>query len=471
MSQPIINSTSSPTPYLSLQHHPKARLLIVDDDEALRTQMKWALAQEYEVLLAEDRSSALELLAKEHPAVVTLDLGLPPRPADVEEGFATLAEMLSADPHVKVIVITGRGEKEHALRGVGEGAYDFIYKPVEIDELKVVLKRAFHVSSLEREYRHLEKKLREDTFEGMLGTSPPMQEVIGTVRKVATTDVPVLIMGESGTGKELVARAIHHLSLRKGGPFVVINCGAIPETLLESELFGHEKGSFTGAHMQRRGRIEAAKEGTLFLDEIGELSLPLQVKLLRFLQEQLIERIGGREQIRVDARVLAATNRDLKQAMKEGTFREDLYFRLAVVTIPMPLLRDREGDIFLLAKTFLTHYAEENKKKITGFTNQALRAIENYSWPGNVRELENRIKRAVIMAEGPKITPVDLEFGVHQAKNEYMNLKEAREAMEKEMILKALEKSKDNITRAAENLGISRPTLYELMEKLGIERK
>ncbi len=469
MSPEISNNSPSPKTY-PLHSFGKQKLLIVDDDEDVRTQMKWALAQDYEVFLAEDRSNAMDWVAKEQPAVVTLDLGLPPQPADVEEGFATLAEMLSADSHVKVIIITGRGEKEHALRAVGEGAYDFMYKPVEIDELKVVLKRAFYVSSLEREH-HLQKQWGDDSFEGMLGTSPKMQEVFATVRKVATTEAPVLITGESGTGKELVAHGIHRLSLRKGNPFVVINCGAIPETLLESELFGHEKGAFTGAHMQRKGRIEAAKDGTLFLDEIGELSLGLQVKLLRYLEEQIIERIGGREPIRVDARVLTATNKDLKHAMKEGTFREDLYFRLAVVTIPMPILRNREGDVLLLAKAFLNRYVEENKKKITGFTNQAIRAIENFSWPGNVRELENRIKRAVIMAEGSKISPADLELGTYQAKDEDLNLKEARDAMEKEMILKALARNNGNITRAAEDLGISRPTLYELMEKLGLGRK
>jgi two-component system NtrC family response regulator len=298
-----------------------------------------------------------------------------------------------------------------------------------------------------------------------------MEEVFSTVHKVATTDAPVLIVGDSGTGKELVSQAIHRLSGRKDGPFVVINCGAIPETLLESELFGHEKGAFTGAHVQRKGRIEAAKGGTLFLDEIGELSLALQVKMLRFLQEQVIERIGGREQIRVDARVITATNRDLKQAMKAGGFREDLYFRLAVVTIHMPLLREREGDLLLLAKAFLTRYTEENRRKIIGFTPQALRAIQSYSWPGNVRELENRIKRAVIMAEGNKISPADLELGSQTARDEHLNLKMAREALEKEMILKALSKNKDNVTRAAEALGISRPTLYELMDKLDIARK
>jgi len=469
------NSLKDLSPGLSPQHpapsplHPK--LLIVDDEEDIRTQMKWALAQDYEVFLAGDRASAMEVVDREQPPVVTLDLGLPPRPAHVEEGFAALAEMLSADPFIKVIIITGRGEKEHALKAVGDGAYDFLYKPVEIDELKVVLKRAFYIAALEREHHFLQRHIGEEGFQGMLGGSPQMQEVFATVRKVATTEAPVLIVGESGTGKELVAQAIHRLSPRKEGPFIVINCGAIPETLLESELFGHEKGAFTGAHIQRKGRIEAARGGTLFLDEIGELSLALQVKLLRYLQEQVIERIGGREQIRVDARVITATNRDLKEAMKAGTFREDLYFRLAVVSIEMPLLRDREGDVFVLAKAFLNRYAEEAKRKITGFTTQAMRAIENYSWPGNVRELENRIKRAVIMAEGTRITPADLELGIHHAKDEYLNLKEAREAMEKELIQKALARTKDNVTRAAEALGISRPTLYEMMEKLGIERK
>ncbi len=449
--------------------HPK--LLIVDDEEDICTQMKWALAQDYQVFLAGDRERAMEVVGKEKPPVVTLDLGLPPRPANVEEGFVTLSEMLSVDSFIKVIIITGRGEKEHALKAVGEGAYDFLYKPVQIDELKVVLKRAFYIASLEREHYFLQRQIGEEGFQGMLGGSHQMQEVFSTVRKVANTDAPVLIVGESGTGKELVAQAIHRMSLRKEGPFIVINCGAIPETLLESELFGYEKGAFTGAHIQRKGRIEAARGGTLFLDEIGGLSLGLQVKLLRYLQEQVIERIGGREQIRVDARVITATNRDLKQAMKTGAFREDLYFRLAVVSIQMPLLRDREGDILMLAKAFLNRYAEEAKRKITGFTNQAMRAIESYSWPGNVRELENRIKRAVIMAEGNKISPADLELGMQHARDEYLNLKEAREAMEKEMIQKALTKTKDNVTRAAETLGISRPTLYELMEKLGIERK
>jgi two-component system NtrC family response regulator len=334
----------------------------------------------------------------------------------------------------------------------------------------VVLSRAFYISQLEHEYHKLKQLLREESFEGMLGTSPQMQEVFSSIRKVATTEVPVLIVGESGTGKELVAKAIHMNSSRRESPFVVINCSAIPETLLESELFGHEKGAFTGAHIQRKGRFEMAQGGTLFLDEIGELSLPLQVKLLRFLQEQKIERVGGREAIAVDARVLAATNKDLNQAIKEGKFREDLYYRLGVVTISLPPLRGREGDILLLANALLQRYAHENVKKITDFTPDAIRTIKTYPWPGNVRELENRVKRAVIMAEGQKITPTDLELNISYSKYESKGLKEVRETVEREMIQNVLVKNKRNITKAAEELGISRPTLYELMEKLGIEK-
>lgn len=449
----------------------KPKLLIVEDDSSIATQMKWALAQDYEVLLAEDRPSALEILIKEQPPVVTLDLGLPPNPGEVKEGFLTLNDMLSQDGFVKVIVITGQGEKDHALRAIGDGAYDFFCKPIQIEELKVVLNRAFYVSKLERDHRELQQRLSGDSFEGMLGTSPQMQEVFSSIRKVATTEVPVLIVGESGTGKELVAKAIHKNSSRKTCPFVVINCSAIPENLLESELFGHEKGSFTGAHIQRKGRFEMAQGGTLFLDEIGELSLPLQVKLLRFLQEQKIERVGGREEILVDARVLAATNKDLNQAIKEGKFREDLYYRLGVVTVSLPPLREREEDILLLATAQLQRYAHESRKKITGFTPQAIRAIETYQWPGNIRELENRIKRAVIMAEGQKLTPGDLELTSPYRKFIGQGLKESREALEKDLIQHTLSKNKGNITKAAEDLGISRPTLYELMERLGISKE
>ncbi len=449
----------------------KPKLLIVEDDEAIRTQMKWALAQDYEVLLAEDRPSALEIFKAEQPPVVTLDLGLPPHPSEAKEGFAALSEMFSHNGFAKVIVITGQGEKDNALKAVGEGAYDFFCKPIQIDELKVVLQRAFYVSQLEHENRELQIQSESEPFAAMLGTSPQIQEVFVSIRKVAATDAPVLITGESGTGKELAARAIHQMSIRKTGPFVVINCSAIPETLLESELFGHEKGAFTGAHIQRKGRFETAQGGTLFLDEIGELSLPLQVKLLRFLQEQLIERVGGREEIFVDVRVIAATNRDLDEGMKKGRFREDLYYRLGVITIALPPLRDREGDILLLATSLFNRYSAENKKKISGFTPQAVRALETHHWPGNVRELENRIKRAVIMAEGSKITPRDLELASQHARYEGRGLKEARKGLEKDIILRAFYKNNRNITKTAEDLGVSRPTLYELMERLGIKKE
>lgn len=449
----------------------KPKLLIVDDDEDLRTQLKWALIQDYDVLLAEDRPSAAALMRKQKPDVVTLDLGLPPQPAGVEEGFAVLDEILNSYGQTKVIIITGRGEKENALRAIEKGAYDFFYKPIQIDELKVVLNRAFHLSNLEREQRALQQRLSSNTFEDMLGTCRKMQEVFSVIRKVATTDASVLIIGESGTGKELVARAIHRLSVHKAKPFIVINCGAIPENLMESELFGHEKGAFTGAHIQRKGRFEMADGGTLFLDEIGELPLNMQVKLLRFLQERVIERIGGRQQIEVDARIIAATNRDLKEAMKDGTFREDLYFRLGVILIALPPLREREGDKILLARAFLKRYADESRKNVKGFTDQAMDAIEQYNWPGNVRELENQIKRAVIMAEGAQVTPADLEMEAPRSRYEGMALKDARAALEKELFTKAVARSGGNLTKAAMELGISRPTLYDLMDKYGIPKE
>ena len=448
----------------------KQKLLIVDDDEDLRTQMKWALTADYDVSLAEDRESAIASINKEQPAVVTLDLGLPPNPAGVEEGFAVLDHILDAYSHTKVIIITGRGEKENALRAVEKGAYDFFYKPIQLDELKVVLRRAFHLSQLEQEQREMRHRLSGNTFEDMIGNSPKMQDVFSTIRKVATTDAPVLITGESGTGKELVARAIHRLSIRESKPFIPINCSAIPENLIESELFGHEKGTFTGAHAQRIGRFEMAEGGTLFLDEIGDLPQLLQVKLLRFLQEKVIERVGGREQIEVDTRILAATNRDLEEAMKKATFREDLYYRLNVVKVSLPPLRDRQADVILLAKTFLDRYTSEIRKKIKGFNSQALESIERYAWPGNVRELENRIKRAVIMSEGKKITAEDLELESTVGKKEPMVLKDARKMLEKDLILKAITRNDNSLTKAAAELGVSRPTLYDLMEKLGIPK-
>jgi two-component system, NtrC family, response regulator len=448
----------------------KQKLLIIDDDEDLRSQMKWALTTEYDVSLAEDRQSAIDIINKERPKVVTLDLGLPPNPAGVQEGFTILDYILDEYSQTKVIIITGRSEKEHALRAVEKGAYDYFYKPIQLDELKVVLRRAFHVSQLEHEQREIQHRLSGNTFEGMIGISPQMQDIFSSIRKVATTDVPVLIRGESGTGKELVARAIHRLSIRESKPFIPINCSAIPENLIESELFGHEKGTFTGAHVQRKGRFEMAEGGTLFLDEIGDLPLTLQVKLLRFLQEKTIERIGGREQIEVDTRILAATNRDLEEAMKNATFRDDLYYRLSVINISLPALRERNADVVLMSKAFLDRYISENKKKIKGFTSQAIESIERYSWPGNVRELENRVKRAVIMSEGKKITQKDLGMDTILDKKEGIILKDARENLEKELILKSIARNENNLTKAASDLGISRPTLYDLMEKLGISK-
>jgi two-component system NtrC family response regulator len=343
-------------------------------------------------------------------------------------------------------------------------------KPVDMDELKLLLKRCFHVAELEREYHALQQTLREDSFEGLLGTGTRMQTVFDSIRKVATTEAPVLILGESGTGKEMTARAIHQRSSRKAGPFVAINCSAIPESLIESELFGHEKGSFTGAHAQRKGRIEHSSGGTLFLDEIGEVPLPIQVKLLRFLQEQCIERVGGRQEILVDTRVIAATNSDLKKGMATGAFREDLFYRLAVVQIVLPPLRDRDDDIVLLAQSFLRRFGAENGKPHVAFGPDALRAIRQHPWPGNVRELQNRVRRAVIMGEGKRLTPADLELEPNAAGSQGVTLKEARERLESEMIRQALRKHAGRITTAAIELGISRPTLYELMDKLGIEK-
>jgi two-component system, NtrC family, response regulator len=446
------------------------KLLIVDDDEEIRTQMKWALAKDYEVSLAEDRASALENFRATQPAVVLLDLGLPPNPGNPEEGLAVLSDLIQQDRFVKVVIVSGQGEKENALRAIGSGAYDFLSKPVEMEELKFLLKRAFHVAQLERDYAKMQQTAEGDSFEGMMGGSSQMRPIFETIRKVATTDAPVLILGESGTGKEMVARAIHQRSNNKDGPFVAINCSAIPETLLESELFGHEKGAFTGAHMQRKGRIETAAAGTLFLDEIGEIPLPLQVKLLRFLQEQTIERVGGRQEIHIDTRVVAATNADLRKVMAAGTFREDLFYRLAVVQMTLPPLRDRDSDIRLLAQYFLNRFSMQVNKPYLAFDPDAIRALNRHGWPGNVRELENCIRRAVIMAEGRRVKAADLELGVSGLGPNIVTLKDAREALERQMLQQALKKHGGKIAPAAAELGLSRPTIYELMEKLGISK-
>jgi two-component system NtrC family response regulator len=448
----------------------KPKLLIVDDDEEIRTQMKWALASEYEIGMAGDRGSALEAFRSSHPPVVLLDLGLPPKPGAPDEGLAALSEIVALDSTTKVVVITGQGEKEIALQAIGTGAYDFLGKPLEMEELKFLLKRCFHVAKLEREYRQMQERIEGDEFEGLLGNNLSMQTVFNSIRKVATTDAPVLILGESGTGKEMTARAVHHRSSRKDGPFVAINCGAIPENLMESELFGHEKGSFTGAHTQRKGRIESADGGTLFLDEIGELSPALQVKFLRFLQERVVERVGGRQEIAVDTRVIAATNADLKKRMADGTFREDLYYRLAVVQIQLPPLRDRGEDVVLLARVLLQRYAAETSRSGITLGAEALRAIRAYTWPGNVRELQNRVKRAVIMSANKRVTAQDLELEAVGAASQPASLKEARESLEREMVKESLRKNGGKITAAAAELGVSRPTFYELMEKLGIPK-
>lgn len=449
----------------------KPKVLIVDDDEEIQVQMKWALSQQYEVLLAEDRLAALDRFRSERPVATLLDLGLPPKPNDCEEGLGVLSELLGLDETAKIIVISGQEEKKNALQAVGAGAYDFLCKPIEMEELKFLLRRCIYVAQLEREYRQLRQTVRVEGFEDMLAASPQMQGVFAYIRKVAKTTAPVLLLGESGTGKEMAALAIHRRSSRKDGPFVAINCNAIPENLLESELFGHEKGAFTGAHAQRKGMIESAREGTLFLDEIGELPAAVQVKLLRFLQGQRFQRVGGRQEIQIDTRIIAATNVDLKQAVAEGRFREDLYFRLAVVVIKLPPLRERADDVALLAREFLHKYAAQNGKTNLTFTPEALRAINCYSWPGNVRELQNRVKRAVIMADGKRITETDLELSPSASPTGTATLKEARESIERELIQQTLKRHLGKVTSAAAELGISRPTLYELIEKLGIGKQ
>lgn len=448
----------------------KPTLLIVDDDEEIRSQLRWALTSEYEVIQAGDRAEALAKFRERRPAVVLLDLGLPPSPASPIEGLTTLSEIVTEERLAKVVIVSGQGERANAMQAIGQGAWDFVGKPVDMAELQAILRRAFHVAQLERDFQAMQREFQEDAFEGILGKSPGMQEVFRLIQRVASTDASVLILGESGTGKEMVAQAIHSRSRRAKGPFVAINCGAIPENLIESELFGHEKGAFTGAVSQRPGRIEIAQDGTLFLDEIGELPAPLQVRLLRFLQEQRIERVGGRESIQVDVRVIAATHVDLKQAMATGRFREDLFYRLAVVTLRLPALRERGADIALLSQAFLRRFAAHFERNNLTFDTGALRAIERHPWPGNVRELENRIKRAVIMADGRQVTTRDLELEASEAPSS-TTLKEAREQLERELVVQALRRNGGKITGAANELGISRPTLYELMDKLGIQRE
>lgn len=449
----------------------KSKLLIVDDDIDICTQMKWALCNDYELFTAGDRPEGLAAFTAHRPAVTLLDLGLPPRVNEPDEGLAVLSAVLALEPLAKVIVVSGQGDKLNAMRAVGSGAYDFLCKPVDMDDLTLMLQRCVYVAELEQEYRAMQQTGHPDVFEEMLGASPAMQAVFDFVRKVAPTNAPVLILGESGTGKEMIAQAIHRQSAQKAGPFVAINCNTIPENLLESELFGYEKGAFTGAHTQRKGHVEMAAGGTLFLDEIGDLPAAVQVKLLRFLQEKCFQRVGGRQEIQSDARIVAATNRDLKEGTAKGKFREDLYFRLAVLVVKAPPLRERGEDIMIMAKAFLRSYGTEHVKPGLTFAPDALRALHLYGWPGNVRELQNRVRRAVILADGKRVTARDLELTEALSALPPPTLKEARENVERELVYDALRRHRGRITSAALELGVSRPTLYELMEKLGIARE
>ncbi len=449
----------------------KPRLLIVDDDTEIRTQMKWALTAEYDVTQAGDRASAVETFKASRPSAVLLDLGLPPRPNEPGEGLAALAEILAVDCTAKVLIVSGQGEKENALRAIGVGAYDFLCKPIDLNELKLVLRRCVYVAELERENRALQQTVRSDVFEGMVGSSTQMQAVFAMIRKVAASSAPILLLGESGTGKEMAATAIHRRSARKEKPFVAINCSAIPENLIESELFGHEKGAFTGAQAQRKGLLESAEGGTLFLDEIGDLPAPIQVKLLRFLQEQTFLRVGGRQEIQTDVRIVAATNADLKQSVASGAFREDLFFRLAVIVVNLPPLRERGEDFAVVAQDFLDRFAKENGKSGLSFSPDAQRAMQRHTWPGNVRELQNRIQRGVIMTDGKRITAHDLDLDDASESGAGSTLKAARDTLDREMVQRALKRHGGKIAPAAAELGISRPTFYELMEKLGIAKE
>lgn len=448
----------------------KPSLLLIEDDREVREHLRSLLSADYALVVATDRRTGVAMFSSHRPAVVILNLGLPSAVGTPDEGFAALGEILAVEHRTKVVITSREAEREIALKAVGLGAYTLLPKPIIPEELKLLLKRCFHVAQLEREFAALQKSAGEAAgLAGMVGTSPAMQTVFGAIRKVAASNAPVMILGESGTGKEMVARAIHDLSPRKKGPFIAINCSAIPESLLESELFGHEKGAFTGATGQRKGRIEQAEEGTLFLDEIGEVSLSVQVKLLRYLQEQTIERVGGQGEIRVNARVLAATNADLLKGIKEGTFREDFFYRLAVVKIPLPSLRERAGDLRLVAEAFLRRYSEQNARKNMAFGQDALKAMEEHTWPGNIRELQNRVRRAVIMAESSRISAADLELAATPTVAP-TTLKEARDELEREMVTAALRRNGGKISPAAVELGISRPTLYELMDRFAIPR-
>ena len=449
----------------------KPVLLVIEDDEGLQAQLKWAY-EDFEVVIAGDRDSAIAALRSEAPAVVTLDLGLPPDPDGTSEGFAVLDAIMALKPDTKVIVASGHGARESALQAIERGAYDFYQKPVDIEQLGLIVRRAFNLHTIEDENRRLVAHASEDkTVLGRLITgAPEMVKVARTIERVASTNVSVMLLGASGTGKELLAQGLHEASNRRDKPFVAINCAAIPENLLESELFGHEKGAFTGAVKTTEGKIESANGGTLFLDEVGDIPLPLQVKLLRFLQERTIERIGGRKTIAVDTRIVCATHQNLESMIGEGTFREDLFYRLAEIVVRIPGLAERHGDAVLLAKAFLKRFAAEMNPAVTGFAPDALSAIDGHDWPGNVRELENRVKRAVIMADGKLVAAADLDFeGEPDEDEEVLNLKSAREQSDRKVIRHALARSEGNISSTAKLLGISRPTLYDLLKQYDLQ--
>lgn len=445
----------------------KRKILVVEDDTGLQRQYKWNF-ENYEVLIAGDQEEALELMRTERPAVVTLDLGLPPDPDGTSEGFAILENILIIDPQTKVIVASGHEARESALKAISMGAYDFYQKPVEPEELGFIVDRAFRLSDLEKENRRLVASPQSTRLEGLITGSDIMLKVCDMIERVAPANVSVLLLGASGTGKEILARAVHTLSTRKNKPFVAINCAAIPENLLESELFGFEKGAFTGAIKQTQGKIEMAEGGTLFLDEIGDLPFPLQVKLLRFLQERVIERIGGRKEIPVDVRIVCATHQNLEAHITEGQFREDLFYRLSEIIINIPPLAERFGDAVLLAHAFLNRFNSELKRSIKGYTSDALSAISAYEWPGNVRELENRVKRAIIMCEGRKVTARDLELGSEGEEPEVLNLKQIRETADVKAIKQSLSHANGNVSKAAKILGVSRPTFYGLVKQYNI---
>ena len=443
------------------------KLLIVDDDPGIQKQLKWSFA-DYEVVLASGREGAITAVRRHEPKVVTLDLGLPPDPTNASEGLAALKEILEIAPFTKVIVITGNDDRAHALKAIEMGAYDFYQKPVDSEIINTIVSRAYSVARIEAENRAL--KLVNGAESGIIGSSEAIGRLKQMVQRIAPTNITALLLGESGTGKEVTAKAVHQLSDRKKKPFIAINCASIPETLLESELFGYEKGAFTGAHKTTKGKIECAEGGTLFLDEIGDMPYNLQAKLLRFLQEKIIERLGGRQEIPVDVRVVCATNQNLEEMVKERTFREDLFYRVSEITLNIPPLREREEDVFILAQFFLQQYAVEYKRNVKTFSEDGLSAIKAYRWPGNIRELQNKIKSSVIMTTGTQVTAFDLGFFDHE-NNDYelsLNLRTVREQAETLAIQKAYALSEGNMSKAADLLGITRPTLYSLIEKYSL---